>query len=242
MSGYEAGDDITLRVVVVPEDGVPTDGTTVATVVARCDDGTTVTPTAAPVDEDRAEWRALLVGAVAGEWEITWTVTGTGAGVQTDAFVVASLPVVPPGRSYATVAELTAYTGTDAPVGAARLLVRATRKVDQLCKTAVYPVDEDGMPTDAALRAVLRDATCAQVEWWGEIGDERGTGATAALAGAQIGTVRLPSGNAAAGDGSGSLEYAPDASTILAAAGLTTQGPIIPGPNGYGAIYPAGWP
>jgi hypothetical protein len=180
----------------------------------------------------RAAWTANLTPASAGDWLVKWTVTGSGAGTTWDTVPVGPAPLPPPpGRVYATTGQLADYTGEDPPADARKLLRRASRKVDQLLITAHYAVDEDGMPTDADVAAAMAEATCAQVEWWGETGDTAGTGAVAALAGSQIGTVKLAGGNSAAGGGSGSIEYAPDAVAALRLAGLTNQGPHIPGPH-----------
>lgn len=220
---YEAGDDITLNLTVTPEGGVPTDGTTTAVVTARCDDGTVVTPTAIP-NGDRSAWHATLPAARAGEWRILWTVTGTGSGVQSYELLVAAVAPAA-GRSYATVGELSGYTGEAPPSGASRLLRVASRRVERATRTAIYSTDVDGYPTDPTLREAFREATCAQVAWWGETGDDTGSGAAMLLAGMQIGDVKL-------GGMVGSTDahpVAPAAQEILDAAGLTTGGPIVYG-------------
>lgn len=70
---------------------------------------------------------------------------------------------------YATSAELTAWVGT-AVTGADRLLARASELMD-VTVTASYSVDADGIPTNAEVAAALRDAACAQVEQWVEVGE-----------------------------------------------------------------------
>lgn len=72
--------------------------------------------------------------------------------------------------AYATVAELTAFTGAAAPVDAARLLQRASDLVDTIV-CAPYATDLSGMPTDVDIIAALKNATCAQVELWGEVSE-----------------------------------------------------------------------
>ena len=52
------------------------------------------------------------------------------------------------------------------PADAARLLDRASELIDDCTRTAIYPVDANGLPTGADEIAALRDATCAQVEFW----------------------------------------------------------------------------
>lgn len=217
---YEAGDDVSLRLTITPDGGVPTDGTTVATVTARSDGGTVITPTATP-STDRSRWTAMLTAATAGEWDILWTVIGTGSGVQSYRLFVA--PVAPASvRVYATTAQLAVYLDDAPPEGAHRLLRKASRKVDELLLTAIYPVDTTGLPTDTDVAAALAEATCAQAEWWGETGDS-GTGAIAALAGSQIGSVKIGTGVT----GQGIPEYAPDAVSALRRAGLTGRGPQV---------------
>lgn len=68
--------------------------------------------------------------------------------------------------SYATSEQLTTYLGTPAPEDAARLLARASELVDDHIVNAVYDVDDDGFPTKEPTVGALRDATCAQVEYW----------------------------------------------------------------------------
>jgi hypothetical protein len=53
------------------------------------------------------------------------------------------------------------------------MLVEAQRSVDAALKSAVYTTDAAGEnPTDAAVIAALKIATCAQVKWWIDNGDE----------------------------------------------------------------------
>lgn len=72
---------------------------------------------------------------------------------------------------YATVEELEEYLSADAPADAERLLKRASQLIATYI-TAPYRVDDDGMPTDVALIEELRDAVCAQIEYWMQTGDE----------------------------------------------------------------------
>lgn len=213
----EVGDTIELRL-----DVTPADPTTLAAVTVTAPDATTSTLTATP-DADRSTWVAPLLVDQPGDWEIRWTVTGTGAGVQTYTVSVAPSSAAL-GRSYATTGQLAVWLDAAPPPRARLLLRRATIEVDQLLRTAVYPVDDAGLPTDPAVARALADAVCAQVEWWGEVGDSVGSGAVAALAGSQIGTVRLGSGATAT-----SLAIAPGAHRALQLAGLLNHGPRIPG-------------
>ena len=68
--------------------------------------------------------------------------------------------------AYATVEDLGAFIGDVAPQGAERLLDRASELIEEVTMTAWYAHDINGMPTDKGIIAALRDATCAQVEFW----------------------------------------------------------------------------
>ncbi|SRR6266496_62644 len=91
--------------------------------------------------------------------------------------------------AYATMAELAAYTGEDSlGPGDERRLERATTLVKGELSSAYYVTDTAGNATDPVVIAALRDATCAQVEWWRVTGDEYGAkGMYQAAPGAQIG-------------------------------------------------------
>lgn len=82
-------------------------------------------------------------------------------------------------RVYATRDDLAAYApaGVDVPdePEVSRLLARASEAVELLTLTAVYPVDDAGMPTEAEHVAAFREATCAQAAHWLDTGDETGT-------------------------------------------------------------------
>lgn len=95
-------------------------------------------------------------------------------------------------RLYATTADLADWFDPDAPPeGAARMLARASRFMDnRLLRTAIYPVDADGMPTTQKHADALRDAACALVEWWDTNGDD-GTGAGADYTSVSAGGISL---------------------------------------------------
>jgi len=86
---------------------------------------------------------------------------------------------------YAETSDLVAMLpdGLTAPADATRLLIRASRAIDSALRTAVYAVDDDGVPTDTLLAAALLDATCEQAAWWLETGDEQGVAGTITSAG-----------------------------------------------------------
>lgn len=125
-------------------------------------------------------------------------------------------------RTYATSAELAAYTGQAAPDGAALLLTRASQMLDaQVFRMCWYVVDSDGMPTDPLVLAAFRDATCAQVQWWDDLGDSIGA-AGAGWGGVKIGSVQLDrSVTAVSGADSPSRQLAPQVGDALASPDLT---------------------
>ena len=128
--------------------------------------------------------------------------------------------------AYATPAELQAWLPTDADplVDPGRLLSRASELLDDTVRAAFEIDDETGIPTDEDTAATMRDACCAQVEFWtvatGEGHDIEGLGGT---------QVSVPgySGRLVA-------EVAPRALRILSAAGMLTiqSGPSLPDPAG----------
>lgn len=77
---------------------------------------------------------------------------------------------------YATQAQLTAWLGGEAlPSRVDKRLKDASRLIDSYISGAVYRTDPTThAPTDAIVAEVLRDATCAQVEWWMETNDPLG--------------------------------------------------------------------
>ncbi|MEU4234181.1 hypothetical protein AB0F17_58745 [Nonomuraea sp. NPDC026600] len=126
--------------------------------------------------------------------------------------------------AYATTGELTTWLNPDpVPTGAARMLARATRYMDNvLLKTSVYPVDADGLPTEAAHITAMRDACCALVEWWAENGDD-GLGAGSEYTSVSAGNIALS--KAAGTGGDDDPRRAPEAVEILDGAGLLGHEP-----------------
>ena len=128
--------------------------------------------------------------------------------------------------TYATVEQLAADPWGLTPPGAARLLVRASEVIDQALRTAVYAVDTNGAPTDAAVIQVLADATCAQVEFW-QTGDEEddilGPVDEISLAGMQI---QYGGSGVVSGGRVAPTYLAPRAHRILVNAGLRDGQPV----------------
>lgn len=114
--------------------------------------------------------------------------------------------------AYASEAELTAWLPAGTSVDdAARLLARASTRIDGVV-TAPFDVDPNtDLPTDTDVAAALRDATCAQVEQWLEVGEENDIDG---LAGTEV-SVQGYSGKRAP-------KVAPRAFDILQQAGLLT--------------------
>jgi hypothetical protein len=81
---------------------------------------------------------------------------------------------------YAVTADVTAFMQAGlAPVDpeATRLIARAQGAVDEYLIGVAYDVDLNGNPTDATggVQAALKQAVCAQVEWWVVKGDDLDT-------------------------------------------------------------------
>lgn len=220
LDGYEAGDPAVLRLHVVPDGGVPTDGTTVAELTLVDPDGAPVPLTAVAAGEDRSRWSATIPSLSAGVYVGRWRVTGTGAGVEPVRILVGPSGSTPyRGRSYATTAHLAEHLGAAPPADAHRLLVRATERVDELLRTAVYATTgADELPVDDDVILALREATCAQAAWFDDTGDD-GSGLAARWSDVQIGSVRLSGstgGSGGGGDPDGSdPRYAPGAIRAL---------------------------
>jgi hypothetical protein len=125
-------------------------------------------------------------------------------------------------RIYATSAEYQTYTGQTPPADIDQQLANASRMlVAEVVRLCWYEVDEDGYPSNSVVREAFRDAVCAQVEWWDEVGDSTGA------AGVGWGTVKLGSAQlsrsvtATSGAASTAREVAPKAWDALRSDDLT---------------------
>lgn len=107
------------------------------------------------------------------------------------------------------------------------LLDRAREDVDVALIGARYDVDVDGLAADPTIRAVLRDATCAQAQYLDELGDTSGAGLVSDVQSASIGSVSFTKGSAGSVTGGGGLGSR--AAKILYLAGLLTLNPIVTG-------------
>jgi hypothetical protein len=134
-------------------------------------------------------------------------------------------------RVYATPAQLAAYTGQPAPDDAEQLLAGASRMLDaEVLRLAVYATSDDGMPSDPLVAAAFTAAVCAQVVWWGKVGDSTGA-AGAGWGNVSIGSVSLGRGSGSTGspDGSDSAarQIAPQAWDALRDPALTPDRLLI---------------
>jgi hypothetical protein len=79
------------------------------------------------------------------------------------------------------------FDGDDAKL--IKRLRSASIEVEKLTRNALFDVDSDGYPTDAADSDAFTEATCAIVEYWEETDDP--TGAEAREGAVKIGSVSL---------------------------------------------------
>ncbi|MEU8473759.1 hypothetical protein [Streptomyces hygroscopicus] len=126
-------------------------------------------------------------------------------------------------RVYATAADYQQYTGQAPPVDVDQLLSRATRMLEaQVLRLCWYEVDTDGMPTNPLVLEAIRRAVCAQVQWWGELGDSIGA-AGVGWGSVGIGSVSLSRPGAASGSASAAREVAPQVADELQSPDLTPE-------------------
>lgn len=142
------------------------DGTTTAALTVVAPDGTTaaLVPTTA---DTGATWTAPAYElTMPGEWVERWTVTGTGKSRERRTLPVAPDPTdVPAGqRVYATTADYAKQLRAAPPANSRLALAQASAAVDDMLLTAVYDVDQAGLPTLPAVIAALMQATCVQAQ------------------------------------------------------------------------------
>lgn len=126
--------------------------------------------------------------------------------------------------AYATVSDLESFIGGEAPDGVARLLERASEVIDGVVR-APFDVDTTtDLPTDSTVAAALRDATCAQIEFWAEVGEEHDIDGSAgkSMSIGQLNISELPP------------VLAPRARRALSNAGLMGLNPALPPDNAMG--------
>lgn len=131
-------------------------------------------------------------------------------------------------RVYATAADYTTYiqgSGQTVPTDIARRLQRASEVIEACLSIAIYDVDATGMPTDTDVIDVFSRATCAQVAYWTETGDEQGS--SAQFQRMQIGSVQLDRPMRGVSSDEPAARLAPQARAILQTAGLNLWvGPV----------------
>lgn len=124
---------------------------------------------------------------------------------------------------YATVQEFADFLDPDAvPANAARLLANASRKLDQLLFGTVYATDTDGLPTDAELVNLFREAVCLQAQYISALGDE--TGANANVSQLTVGNQKMIRALSLVGDGTNRVS--PDLVALLQTSGLLPVRPV----------------
>lgn len=186
-------------------------------------EGTTTIPGQTP-NADKSVWTSTpMLATLPGNYIGRWTVSGTGAGVEPDETVNVQ-PTLPVSTlTYASTKDYADHLQKAPPNGARRLLWRATLRVDELLKTAVYDTDTTGMPTAAAVITACKRACCEQAEWMVETGDTDGIGLVDVYTQVSIGSASLTRGSGSSG-GTSSVRYAPNAVSVLQLAGLLTPG------------------
>lgn len=126
-------------------------------------------------------------------------------------------------RTYATEADYLTFTGEEsAPSNIDILLSRAARMLDaKVFRHCSYDVDATGAPTHDLVVAAFRDAVCAQVSWWDEVGDSSGA-AGVGWTTLEIGSARLSRpADVVAPSMSAARQVAPAVWDVLASPDLT---------------------
>ncbi|MDT0409951.1 MULTISPECIES: hypothetical protein [Streptomyces] len=208
----EVGDLVTATLTVSPHDA-----TTAAALRVEQPDGTTLLPVVSP--GEGGVFTAPVEYTLAGVWLLHWTVTGTGASVETEEIGVApASTTVPDGRAYATTTQLATYLRDAPPPGAVRLLADASRMLDaRVLAYCRYDVTPAGLPADPVVAEAIGRAVCAQVAWWGEVGDSTGA-AGVGWGSVAIGSVNLGrSVTSVSGDDSAARQLAPQVADELRA-------------------------
>lgn len=164
-------------------------------------------------------------GLAPGLYLALWSGTTSGSPVSASESVTVTAPAA--GRVYATVAEYEAYPGgtSPAPSTTTTRLVQASRMLERLVlRYCMYDVDTaSGMPTHSLVIAAFRDAVCAQVAWWEQVGDPSGADAVG-WGSVAIGSVNLGrSVTAVSGEDAPARQLAPAAWDALLDPDLTPE-------------------
>lgn len=96
-------------------------------------------------------------------------------------------------RIYATSTDYQTITGQTPPADIDVLLGRASAMLDaEMFRLCYYSADATtGMPTVAAVLDAFKQATCAQVQWWAEVGESLGIGGVGTYDEVRIGTLMM---------------------------------------------------
>lgn len=140
---------------------------------------------------------------------------------------------------YANLDDYKTWSGDNTASITPALFARASGVVDEVLIGAVYVVDSDEKPTDPKVAGALKDATCAQAQWFDETGDTTGSSAGGELGhitSASIGSASYSMKNSAGGsDGTGvqttasGIPIAPGVLSALRLAGLKPSGVLTYG-------------
>lgn len=135
---------------------------------------------------------------------------------------------------YATLADLAAYAPAElqselpTEPEATRLLTSASMTIYKATMTAIYATDSNSLPSQEPYITGFKRATCAQVVWWLETGDELGIAGQ--YTNVAIGSVSLTRGGRGDSTTVAGVQLAPQAAIELQTCGAR--------PNGVTQIQP----
>jgi hypothetical protein len=162
-----------------------------------------------------------------GDYLVTWTGTvGGQPQTYTHTVTVAAIATGTPAPGvYASVAQYRAWSGDQWPPDERMtvLLQRASEDLDGNLVGAVYPVNQNGMPTDAMVIDVFMRACCAQAQFLAADNDI--TGVKRQYSSTSMGGVSLT--RVAAMTATPFPPLAPRAASILRTAGVLPNAPLI---------------
>ncbi|WP_405459717.1 hypothetical protein OG786_20970 [Streptomyces sp. NBC_00101] len=123
---------------------------------------------------------------------------------------------------YATEAEFADFLAPEAaPALARRLLETASGLIDELLIGAVYAIDDDGNPADAAVADAFTKAVCHQAQYMAVTGDETGANANvSSLAQGGLSITRSLGGSKGSVGAGRTPRYSENAIGVLKARGL----------------------
>lgn len=129
-------------------------------------------------------------------------------------------------RIYATEADYQTFTGDLSATSSPALLRAASARIETALRGVLWDTDDEtGLPADDDVAEAFKDAVCALVQYWDEIGDTTGSGATSQFQSATIGSASY---TRAAGTAA-PYKLPQTVVDILSAAELLSVDPIIYG-------------